>query len=351
MSNKASIKELPLPPHFDQSRVGQIFRVPYQQRASEAQAWAREHQLQAASQDSVNISLVLVDVQNTFCLPDFELYVAGRSGRGAIDDNSRLASFIYRNLNRISNISLTMDTHQAVQIFHAIYLVDENGRHPAPLTMITVEDITSQRWRFNPAIANSLKISPEYGQEQLLHYTRELQGQNKYDLTIWPYHAMLGGVGHAIVPAIEEAVFFHTIARNSQASFIIKGSNPLTESYSAIGPEVLEDSQGKPLGEKNNQLLTLIRHTDAMIIAGQAKSHCVTWTIEDLISELQPIDPGLTDKIFLLEDCTSPVVIPDVVDFTDSASATFRKFEKAGLHLVRSSTPLDQWPVLKDLST
>ncbi len=349
MSADTNTKELPIPSHFDPDRVGQIFRVPYQQRANEAKAWAEEHQVQSASQDSFKISLLLVDVQNTFCLPDFELYVAGRSGRGAIDDNARLAGFIYRNLHRISDISLTMDTHQAVQIFHAIYLVDEQGRHPDPLTMISVEDVTSRRWRFNPAIANSLKISPEYGQEQLLDYTRQLQGHQKYDLTIWPYHAMLGGIGHALVPAIEEAVFFHTIARNSQASFILKGSNPFTESYSAIGPEVLEDSQGRPLGEKNNQLLSLLMQTDALIVAGQAKSHCVTWTVEDLLSELQPIDPGLTNKIFLLEDCTSPVVIPDVVDFTDSATAAFRKFEKSGMHLVHSSDPLSRWPVLKEL--
>jgi nicotinamidase-related amidase len=344
--NHVQVNELPIPTHFDQERVGQVWRVPYQQRAGEAQSWAKEHHIQSASQDSQKISLLLIDVQNTFCLPDFELYVAGRSGRGAIDDNRRLAGFIYRNLHRISNITLTMDTHQAVQIFHAIYLVDEHGRHPEPLTMISVEDITTKRWRFNPAVANSLNISPDYGQEQLLYYTRQLQENEKYDLTIWPYHAMLGGIGHAVVASVEEAVFFHTIARNSQASFIVKGSNPFTESYSAIGPEVRNDSQGKPLGEKTDQVLNLLMNSKALIIAGQAKSHCVAWTIADLLSELRPISPDLAKKIYILEDCTSPVVIPDVVDFTDSADATYQKFAQAGMHLVQSNETVDSWPDL-----
>jgi nicotinamidase-related amidase len=343
MSKNIQASELPIPNHFDPDRVGQIWRVPYQLRAGEAQAWARQHQIQSAGQDGQKISLLLIDVQNTFCLPDFELYVAGRSGSGAIEDSRRLASFIYRNLHRISQITLTMDTHQTVQIFHSIYLVDEQGRHPEPLTMVSVEDITSKRWRFNPAIASSLNIEPEYGQEQLSHYVSQLQLREKYDLTIWPYHAMLGGIGHAIVPAIEEAVFFHAIARNCQAGFMIKGANPFTESYSAVGPEVLQDSRGKPLGEKTDHILSLLMTSKALIIAGQAKSHCVAWTIEDLLNDVQSIDKDLARRIYLLEDCTSPVVVPDVVDYTESAEAAFQRFASAGMQLVRSSELIDNW--------
>ena len=125
--------ELPLPPFFDPARTGQVWRVPYQQRAADAQAWAERYQIHPASGDRFRLGLVLIDVQNTFCLPDFELYVAGRSGSGAIDDNRRLAEFIYRNLGRLSEISATLDTHQPIQIFHSIYLVDAAGEHPGPL--------------------------------------------------------------------------------------------------------------------------------------------------------------------------------------------------------------------------
>ena len=56
---------------------------------------------------------MLIDVQNTFCIPDFELYVGGRSGHGAVEDNIRLCEFIYRNLGNITHITATMDTHLA----------------------------------------------------------------------------------------------------------------------------------------------------------------------------------------------------------------------------------------------
>ena len=71
------------------------------------------------------VGLVAVDVQNTFCTPGFELFVAGRSGHGALDDTPRLCEFVYRNLDAITQIVPTLDTHQAVQIFHPVFLVDE----------------------------------------------------------------------------------------------------------------------------------------------------------------------------------------------------------------------------------
>lgn len=71
-----------LPPHFDPERVGEIWRVPYQQRAAEAELWAKEQGIPPAEADRVRVGLLLIDVQNTFCIPGFELFVAGSSGLG-----------------------------------------------------------------------------------------------------------------------------------------------------------------------------------------------------------------------------------------------------------------------------
>jgi len=336
--------ELPIPAHFAPGKVGQVWKVDYQQRAEDARRWAAEHQLKPSSEDRFKIALLLVDVQNTFCIPEFELYVGGRSGSGAVDDNRRLCDFIYRNLNAITRICPTMDTHQAVQIFHSVFLVNEKGEHPAPFTLVTAADVSDGVWKFNPAVADSLNIDPAYGQRFLQHYTRQLREGGKYDLTIWPYHAMLGGIGHALVSAVEEAMFFHSLARCSQPAFHIKGNHPFTENYSVLRPEVLEDPQGEPLAASNTALLAMLLEFDAVFIAGQAKSHCVAWTIEDLRSEIEAADPQLAQKVYLLEDCSSPVVIPGVIDYSDPAEAAFRRFADAGMHVVRSTDPLADLP-------
>ncbi|MEI9478305.1 MAG: isochorismatase [Deltaproteobacteria bacterium] len=337
-------QELPIAPHYNPDKVGEIWRVPYQQRAEEAEEWAKQRHIPPAASDRFRICLLPVDVQNTFCIPGFELYVGGRSGTGSVDDNRRLGAFIYRNLRVITEICPTLDTHQAMQIFHGIFLVNDKGEHPAPYTLISEDDITREAWRFNPSIAKSLGITESYGQRYLQHYARRLKESGRYDLTVWPYHAMLGGIGYALVSSVEEAIFFHSIARYSQTHFEIKGNNPLIENYSVLGPEVLEDGEGRPIARKNTLLIQKLLQFDMVIIAGQAKSHCVAWTIDDLLRDILVRDKRLAEKVYLLEDCTSPVVVPGIIDYTDAANAAFRRFAEAGMHVVRSTDPMETWP-------
>ena len=344
MQEDAKPAELPLPEHFAPEKVGEVFRTPYQQRAAEAAEWARRHAIGPAASDRRRIALLLVDVQNTFCLPGFELFVSGRSGTGAVDDNRRLCAFLYKNLHRITRIVPTMDTHQAMQIFHAIFLIDEKGERPAPFSLISVEDIERGRWKTNPRALMHLGIDPAYGDRHLLHYVRELRRGGKYDLTTWPYHAMLGGIGHALVPAVEEALFFHSIARYAQPHFRIKGGKPLTEHYSVLGPEVTRGPGGELVAERDASLVEELLGFDRVIIAGQAKSHCVAWTIADLLESITGRERALAGKIYPLEDCTSPVVIPGVVDYTEAADRAFRRFAEAGMHVVRSVDPMSSWP-------
>ena len=337
-------RELPLPPHYAPDRVGEVWRVPYEERAREAARWAERHEILPAAGDRFRICVVSVDVQNTFCIPGYELYVGGRSGTGAVDDNRRLCEFIYRNLGAITEICPTMDTHHAMQIFHALYLVDGRGNHPAPFTLVSAEDVRKGVWKFNAALSHSLQIDADYGQRQLVHYTEALRKSGKYELAVWPYHAMLGGIGHALVSSVEEAVFFHGIARTSQPDFHVKGDNSFTEHYSVIGPEVLEGPDGMPIARKSDKFLRKLEQFDAVLIAGQAKSHCVAWTIDDLLKQVLAKDRRLAKKVYLLEDCTSPVVIPGVIDYSDPADAAFRRFAEAGMHLVRSTDPIASWP-------
>jgi nicotinamidase-related amidase len=340
--------ELPLPAHYDPSRVGDVWRVSYEELARAAPAWAEQHGLRPAAHDSFRICLLLVDVQNTFCLPDFELFVAGRSGTGAVDDNKRLCAFVYRNLGAISQVFPSLDTHHAMQVFHAIWLVDEQGKPPAPYTLISPEEVASGHWRVNEPVAEAMGLEPDYAARHLAHYTEQLAAGGKYRLTIWPYHAMLGGIGHALVSAVEEAVFFHGVARYSHPEFQVKGENPLTEHYSMLGPEVTEGPDGEKLGGFNTELIDKLLGFDAVVVAGQAKSHCLAWTIDDLLEGDDARERKLAERTYLLEDCTSPVVVPGAIDYTDEADAAFERYATAGMHVVRSTDPIETWPGLAE---
>ena len=336
--------ELPIPSFFNPDRVGEVWRVPYQERAGDAVKWQSKHGIGASAKDAFRVCLMLIDIQNTFCIPGYELYVGGATGNGAVDDNQRLGAFIYRNIPAITQICPTMDTHQVMQIFHSIFLVNNTGDHPDPYTLVSLEDIEKGVWCFNPKLAESLEIDVHFGQAHLVHYARRLKAGGKYDLTIWPYHAMLGGIGHALVPAVEEAIFFHAMCRFSQPDFQLKGNHPLTENYSAVRPEIIEGLDNRKLTGINQRLMDMLLAFDAVIIAGQAKSHCVAWTVADLLSEIENKNPALASRVYLLEDCTSPVVIPEVIDYTELANNAFERFEKAGMHIVKSTDSMIDWP-------
>jgi nicotinamidase-related amidase len=332
----------PIPTHFNPATVGEVWRVPYQDRAIVAQDWAKRYSIQPASADKTSTCLLAIDVQNTFCIPSHELFVGGRSGMGAVEDNVRLCEFIYRNLAEITEIALTMDTHTATQIFHPVFWVNAAGEHPAPMTMITLEDVENEVWQVNPAVTPSIASSASLQgsaalQDYALHYVRQLDRSGKFPLTIWSYHSMLGGIGHAIVSAVEEACFFHNLVRSSQTHFELKGSNPLTENYSVLQPEVMNDAQNRSIAHKNTIFLQKLLSFDRILIAGQAKSHCVAWTIDDLLSEIKATNPNLAKKVYLLEDCMSPVVVPGVIDFTDQAIDSFQRFADAGMNVIRST--------------
>src|SRR4051794_3580786 len=94
--------ELPLPSFYDPQSAERWAHSPDQQALSTAAAaWRKAHALRPSAADKDSVHLLLIDVQKDFCFPQGSLYVAGRSGRGAIEDSRRTAEFVYRNLGAI----------------------------------------------------------------------------------------------------------------------------------------------------------------------------------------------------------------------------------------------------------
>jgi nicotinamidase-related amidase len=91
-------------------------------------------------------------------------------------------------------------------------------------------------------------------------------------------------------------------------------------------------------GVRNEELIELLGTFDEIAIAGQAKSHCVAWTVEDLLQDVP------AERVYLLEDCTSPVIASGSVDFTAEGNEAFARFAARGVHIVRSTEPIDSWP-------
>lgn len=354
MKTRSNLKELPLPSFYKAANASSYAYGPNAMAVqSESHAWRDAHGLSAAATDSFNLHLLLIDVQKDFCFPEGSLYVAGRSGRGAIDDNRRIAEFIYKNLGALTNVTTTLDTHFAYQIFFPSFWVDQNDQPLSAYREITREQIERGLVRPNPAMAKWL-CGGNYPWllKQVKYYCEELERAGKYTLYLWPPHCLLGSDGHALSGVVQEARLFHSFVRGAQSWAEVKGGNPLTENYSVMRPEVLTRHDGQPLAQRNTQFLKTLLTADAVVIAGQAASHCVKSSIDDLLGEILAQDAALARKVYLLTDCMSAVTVPDgkggfAADFTPQADAALKRFADAGMHLVKSTDPLAAWPDLR----
>ncbi|HEY3445272.1 MAG TPA: cysteine hydrolase family protein [Myxococcales bacterium] len=342
---------LPLPRFFDPRNAERIGYSPDSQRLfAEAADWRRAHRILPAATDKKNVHLLLIDVQKDFCFPEGSLYVGGRSGQGAIGDSKRIAEFLYANLDLLTNVTTTLDTHFAYQIFFPSFWVDGSDQPLGPYREITTEHLEKGEVKPNPAVAAWL-CGGNYPWllKQVRHYCAELEKAGKYKLYLWPPHCLLGSDGHALVGVVQEARLFHSFVRGAQSWVEVKGGNALTENYSVLRPEVLTRFDGAPLAQRNAAFLKTLLGSDAVVIAGQAASHCVKSSIDDLLDEIVAQDATLARKVYVLKDCMSAVAVPDgkggfAADFTPQAEAALDRFAKAGMHVVNSTDPVETWP-------
>jgi len=330
----------------------------------EANRFRREFGIAPAAADARRIDLLLIDVQRDFCHPEGTLYVGGRSGQGAVEDTRRIAEFIYRNLARITHIRCTLDSHNNFQIFFPWFWVDSHGEPLSPHTLITVDKRDARQLINIDPLGNVLSgnVVPnptmtswvtdkgyDWLVEQCRFYNRELAAGGRYTLYLWPPHCLVGSPGHTVTGVVDEARTLHSLARLSQSWTEIKGSHNLTENYSVLRPEVLTTWDGGVLAERNVRFYKTLVEADALIVAGQAASHCVKSTVQDLLEEIRQEDPSLARKVYLMTDCMSSVVVRSedgaiAADFTEAAEQTLEEAASAGMHLVKSTEPMESWP-------
>jgi nicotinamidase-related amidase len=338
-SSKASVTTLPT--FYDGANADVWgYRPDTAAIAAEAQSWRKSHGILPVGSDRKIVTVLGIDDQHDFCHKEGSLYVGGSEA-----DTRRFVEFAYREMARITAMWFTLDSHYHIQIFFPVFWLDENDEHPAPGTQIASDEVKSGKWRVNPMVAKDI-CGGDYMwlQTYAEHYCSQLEQDDRYKLTIWPPHVILGEAGHTLMGVVQELRMFYSYVRGGQSWVEIKGGHPLSENYSVFRPEVLKSHDDRMKLQKNTGFVECLLRSNVVVIGGQAKSHCVAWTIDDFLTEIMAKDPSLVSKVYLLEDCTSPVVIPGILDCTDMGNAAFERFKDAGMHVVQSTTPMEDWP-------
>jgi nicotinamidase/pyrazinamidase len=267
-----------------------------------------------ASQDSPRVLAWFIDMQVDFVFP---APIGRLPVPNAVADTERTVDWLIRNVHQITQIAASLDTHTPFQIFYPTWWRDRAGHQPAPYTTITADDVRRGDWR--PV------IEPIWS----MKYLEELETVGKKQLMVWPFHCMEGTSGRALVPALSEAIMYHSGARMAQPNYLTKGTIAHTEFYSVVEPEVKYAKH--PEGGLNTRFLDMLAQFDLIYVAGQARSHCVLETMASVMRHFAG-NKEVIRKLRFLDDCTS-----SIPGFEATTEAAIQDFVKRGLTLVNST--------------
>lgn len=244
--------------------------------------------------------LLIIDPQNDFCdLPDTWQPVDPAGGQlapslpvpGAHEDMLRLAALVDACGVSIDAITITLDSHQRLDIGHPGFWMDDEGALPEAFTTITAKDVLTGRWSPRNMMARA----------RVLDYLQALEAGGRYAHMVWPVHCEIGSWGHNVHRAVNRACSSWEDIRGEGVVRVMKGLNPWTEHYSAIRAEVPEHADDHT--QVNQALLARLGESGLLLVAGEAGSHCVRATVEHLVGYL----PELAPRMALVTDCMSPV--------------------------------------------
>jgi nicotinamidase/pyrazinamidase len=274
---------------------------------------------------------------------------------GATQDSNVISSFIKTHNDKLNKVFVSLDTHTHYHIGHAGYwkLATESSEGPfdeaffSPFTIFFTKD--DRKIYVNKDGVTQVEVEPRIDglNDWTFQYVSALHSEDNkkgYPL-IWPEHCIEKTDGHSVQMELKNTL--DTIT--DKVEYHIKGQNEVAEMYSifqAEKPVLAEDNIDKGLcyhGEFSDKIKTsskidtpgsdvpdgaylntefneelyesLTKDGFPIVICGEALSHCVNWSLRDLVNKLIDrnnalyvsdgmITPG---KIILLRNGSSPV--------------------------------------------
>lgn len=200
--------------------------------------------------------------------------------------------------------------------------MDGSGISPEPFTIISAADIEGGIWSPRaPAL-----------RKRMITYARALENGGKYPLMIWPEHCVIGTEGHNVQKDLMSALKRWERKEFANVDYVVKGTNPYTEHYGALMAEVPDPDD--PATGLNAKFLEMLADADIVAIAGEALSHCVRSTVDQIVGN---IGEDQLRKFVILTDCSSPVAqVGNGPDFPAMTAAWIRDMGNRGIRLMKA---------------
>lgn len=256
--------------------------------------------------------LLIIDPQNDF----LDIEGAALPVPGANADMARLAAWLQQHRVAVQAVTVTLDSHPSVGIERTSFWLQADGRAAAPFSVVTAAAVRAGQWRPRDAARTA----------EVLAYLDALEAPGQRQLVVWPVHCVLGTWGHNIQTELARSIADWEMHSGQLCDKVLKGLNPMTEQYSAFRAEVPRADD--PRTALNRPLLArLAAGTAPLLVAGEALSHCVAASLQDMLAELPP---ARLCQTVLLTDCMSPVA-----GFEAAGQAFLAQARAAGVRTAR----------------
>ncbi len=257
----------------------------------------------------MSTALLIIDPQNDFCDPKGALFVPG-----ADEDMHRLSQYIEKNYPEIDAIYLTQDTHSMEDISHPSFWEGEDKKNIPAFTQVNASDIKSGKWR------------PKLAPEKALHYVEALEIQGEFPHFIWPHHCIKDSWGWEFSPRLLDTCKHWEKHSGKEIIIAHKGFYPYSEHFGIFQAQIPDEKH--PDTQLNNKLLDELNQFDHLLVAGEARSHCVATSIKQILDNHK----ALSQKMIIIEDCMS-----DVPNLGHLGDPIYQSAKDAGVRFIRSN--------------
>ena len=235
--------------------------------------------------------LLIIDPQNDFC----DIAGAALPVSGADADMRRLAALVQSHAEKIDSITVTLDSHASVAVERTPFWQTAKGDGVAPFTFITAAEVRSGAYAPRDSALTA----------GVIEMLEQLAARGRAGLVVWPVHCVTGTWGHNIHSALADSLQAWEFSRQRAVRKVLKGEYPLTEHFGVFEADV--PVQGIASTQFNTALAAaLSTGVDLLLLAGEASSHCVAASFDQLAGYLAQHN-GAQPRIIVLRDGMSPV--------------------------------------------
>jgi nicotinamidase-related amidase len=230
---------------------------------------------------------------------------------GAQASGYRVRDMIIKHLDVWNAIKVTWDSHRRYDIGHAIsYAFDPKNPIPKNIPMEELRKLEK------PPIFNQIthdmllkrhcvpilekmilgRAKRQTLGDWLLEYTE------KSNIDIWPEHCIIGSLGHAFHESINEGLNRWEGDMVEAVEYFVKGDFAWSEHYGAVEAAVPHPEFASTMVK--SAIIEMMKKTDLIIIAGQARTHCIPNTFDQVVKHATE---DIVKKFIFLEDGSNSV--------------------------------------------